>query len=149
MQVRDHMSSPVFTIRVDKKLRAVESIMEWAHIRHVPVVSSTEEVVGLISHRDLLRASVSARSGEPSRVDRSQDLAWKDVSAIMRHPVLTIPPDASVQAAAGLMRQHSIGCLPVVEGGRLVGIITEADLMEIVERLPTDLSGLLGAPPRR
>jgi CBS domain-containing protein len=54
MVVRDVMSTPVFTIREDKHLRAVEEIMKWAHIRHVPVVDVGGRLVGIISHRDLL-----------------------------------------------------------------------------------------------
>ena len=135
MRVRDLMSSPVFTIRDDKHLRAVEEIMKWAHIRHVPVVDHAGRLVGIISHRDLLAAAVSPLAIKISQVERAQHLASSDVRTIMHQPKATIGPTEKVQDAARLMRVHKIGCLPVVEGDQLVGILTEADLLGIVERL--------------
>lgn len=129
------MSSRVFTIRDDKRLRAVEEIMKWAHIRHVPVVDGAGRLVGILSHRDLMRAAVSSLAVRISEVERAQHLAAGEVRAIMRKPPSTIGPSESVQRAAHLMRSQQVGCLPVVEGDRLVGIITEADLLAIVERL--------------
>ncbi len=135
MVVRDLMSKPVFTIREDKHLRAVEEIMRWAHIRHVPVVDAGGRLVGIISHRDLLAAAVSTLAIKISPVERAQHLAASEVSNVMRKPAATIGPDDSVQRAAHLMRLHKIGCLPVLDREELVGIITEADLLGIVERL--------------
>jgi CBS domain-containing membrane protein len=129
------MSKPVFTIREDKHLRAVDEIMKWAHIRHVPVVDPQGRLVGIISHRDLLAAAVSTLAVKISEAERAQHLAASEVRQVMRKPAATIVPTAPVQHAAHLMRSHKIGCLPVVEGDKLVGILTEADLLGIVERL--------------
>lgn len=135
MIVRDLMSSPVFTIREDKRLRAVEEIMSWAHVRHVPVVDGQARLVGILSHRDLLGAAISSLAIKISEVERKQDLAAKEVRSVM-HPVkATISPDERVQRAAQIMLRHQIGCLPVVEHEKLVGILTEADLLEVVARL--------------
>ena len=136
MRVRDHMTAKVFTIRMDKKLLAVDEIMGWAHIRHVPVVDAQGGLVGLLSQRDVLRATLSDLASTP--VDRRNQLGHVSLSDVMRREVLTIRPDESVQSAARLMRRHKYGCLPVVEDGRLVGIITEHDLLEVVERLNPD-----------
>jgi CBS domain-containing membrane protein len=141
MRVRDHMTAKVFTISMDKKLLAVDQIMGWAHIRHVPVVDAQGKLVGLLSQRDVLRATLSDLASTP--VDRRSQLGHVALAEVMRREVLTIGPDESVQQAARLMRKHKYGCLPVVEGSRLAGIITEHDLLAVVERLGPD-----GAIPR-
>ncbi len=139
MIVRDLMSAPVFTIRDDKRLRAVEEIMNWAHIRHVPVVDAHGTLVGIISHRDLLGAAVSTLAVKVSVADRAQQLSLGDVRSLMRKPAATIGPAEPVQQAARLMRHHKIGCLPVLEHDKLVGILTESDLLGIVERLSDEV----------
>ena len=136
MHVRDHMTAKVFTIRMDKKLLAVDEIMGWAHIRHVPVVDEKGKLVGLLSQRDVLRSNLSDLAS--TQVDRRSQLGHVTLAQVMRREVLTIGPDEPIQEAARLMRQHKYGCLPVVEGGRLAGIITEHDLLAVVERLGPD-----------
>lgn len=135
MVVRALMSSPVFTIREDKSLLVVEEIMKWAHVRHVPVVDAQDRLVGIISHRDLLSAAVSILAIRIAQAERVQHLAASGVRQLMQKPTATIGPDERVQHAAHLMRKHKVGCLPVLEGARLVGIVTEADLLGIVERV--------------
>jgi CBS domain-containing membrane protein len=130
------MTTNVFTIKSDKHLRAVEEIMKWAHVRHVPVVHPDGRLAGVISHRDLMGAAISTLQVKISEAERVQHLASSHVSDLMHHPAATINPDERVQRAAHLMRSLKIGCLPVVEEGRLVGIVTEADLLGIVEKLP-------------
>jgi CBS domain-containing protein len=141
MHVRDHMTAKVFTIRMDKKLLAVDEIMGWAHIRHVPVVDEKGKLVGLLSQRDVLRATLSDLASTP--VDRRNQMGHVSLADVMRREVLTIGPDESVQSAARLMRKNKYGCLPVVQDSRLVGIITEHDLLAVVERLGPD-----GSRPR-
>jgi CBS domain-containing membrane protein len=136
MQVRDIMTTKVFTIGADKKAFVAKEIMEWAHIRHIPVVDSGNHVVGIISHRDILRASLSALGTRFAEAERRQHLSDEPALAIMHHPVRTIAPDTSVQEAAGMMRQFKFGCLPVVEEERLIGIVTEYDILRLVEQLP-------------
>ncbi|HVO35498.1 MAG TPA: CBS domain-containing protein [Gemmatimonadales bacterium] len=130
------MTTKVFTIRMDKKLLAVDEIMGWAHVRHVPVVDAQGKLAGLLSQRDVLRSTLSDLASTP--VDRRNQLGHVSLADVMRREVLTVGPGESVQAAARLMRQHKYGCLPVVEDGRVVGIITEHDLLEVVERLSPD-----------
>jgi CBS domain-containing membrane protein len=136
MRVRDIMTTKVFTIGADKKAVVASEIMAWAHIRHIPVIDAHRRVVGIISHRDILRASLSALDTQFATADRRQHLAGAPALALMHQPVQTIGPDATVQEAAGAMRQHKFGCLPVVEHDRLVGIVTEYDILRLVEALP-------------
>jgi CBS domain-containing membrane protein len=138
MRVRDIMTTKVFTIGADKKAFVANEIMEWAHIRHIPVVDTSNRVVGIISHRDILRASLSALGTHFAEAERRQHLSGAPSLAIMHHPARTIGPDASVQEAAGMMRRFKFGCLPVVEENRLVGIVTEYDILRLVEQLPPD-----------
>ncbi len=141
MKVADLMTTAVFTLRLDKKLFIAEQIMGWAHIRHVPVVDSRNRVVGMISHRDILRASIASVSSKVAKLERRQHLSGIDVREIMQTQVRTIGPDASVQEAASLMRGGKFGCLPVVnQKQELLGIITEHDLLRLVERLPVNAS---------
>jgi CBS domain-containing membrane protein len=121
---------------MDKKLLAVDEIMGWAHIRHVPVVDEKGKLVGLVSQRDVLRATLSDLAS--TQVDRRNQLGHVTLAQVMRREVLTIGPDEDVQMAARMMRTHKYGCLPVVDSGRLAGIITEHDLLAVVERLGSD-----------
>jgi CBS domain-containing membrane protein len=130
------MTAKVFTIRMDKKLLAVDEIMGWAHIRHVPVVDEKGKLVGLVSQRDVLRSTLSDLAS--TTVDRRAQLGHVALAQVMRRDVLTIEPGDPIQEAARRMRRHKYGCLPVVEGGRLVGIISEHDLLAVVERLAPD-----------
>ena len=133
MLVRDLMTPKVFSVRVDKKLLIAREIMDWARVRHVPVVDTGEHLVGMISHRDLLRASIASVSTRVADVERRQHLWTIPISEVMQTDVHTIAPDAPVREAARLMRTHKIGSLPVVSDGRLVGIITEHDLLKLLE----------------
>ncbi len=134
MRVRDCMTEKVFTIRHDKKMIAVQEIMNWARIRHIPVVDREDRLVGMLSHRDLLHAAISSVAAA-GQIERKQHLATIRIDDVMKTPVQTIGPDAPVQEAAQLMRQGKIGCLPVTVDGKLTGIISEYDLLGLVEKL--------------
>jgi len=136
MRVRDLMTTKLFTIREDKHLLAAEEIMAWAHVRHVPVVDKEGRLVGLLSHRDILGAAVSSLAVKIASAERRQHLAALDVRQIAHRPVTTIGPDETVQAAARRMRADGLGCLPVVEGGQLVGILTTTDMLRLLETSP-------------
>jgi CBS domain-containing membrane protein len=136
MRVRDIMSAPVFAVSHVDTLKDVEKVMEWRHVRHVPVVDDQDELVGLITHRDLLQACVSSIA-EISQREQDALLRAIPVAEIMRDAVLTVSPDENAREAAALMLDRKIGCLPVVEERKLVGILTEADfvryLLEILQ----------------
>jgi CBS domain-containing membrane protein len=137
MRVRDLMTAPVKTVQVSQSLPLAASIMDLERIRHLPVVDDEQRVVGLVTHRDLLAAQISALSPLSPEERESLQLSVR-VSAVMRTEIWTIAPDALVASAAKLLRDHRFGCLPVVEGSKLVGILTESDLLALVAdgRLP-------------
>ncbi len=134
MKVRDSMTSPVFTIHAEQQLVAASDIMRWRHVRHVPIVDREERLVGLITHRDVLRASM-ADVGSTQATDQHRHLESIRIADIMRRDVQTIGPNAAVCEAARAMRSSRIGCLPVLSDGVLVGILTEHDLLHYVERI--------------
>ncbi len=131
LRVSHLMTRAVFTLGPSQSLPLAESLMELRHVRHVPVVDDAGTLVGLVTHRDLLRAKISALA--PLTEDERSTLQLAvPVSRVMQTKVWTIGSSALALAAAKIMRDHRIGCLPVVDDGRLVGILTEADLLALV-----------------
>jgi len=127
IRVEQYMSTDLFTVSEQESLDLVACLMEWEHIRHIPVEDHRHRLVGLISYRSLLR--MMAR-GEFS--GRSKQTAASEV--MVANPV-TISPEASTLEAIELMRRHRIGCLPVVKDERLVGVVTERDFMNVAAEM--------------
>jgi acetoin utilization protein AcuB len=121
MLVRDIMRHPPITVSADTALTEAYRTMQENDIRHLPV-SDGHALVGVVTDRDL-RLATSTLAPTPLALGRP-------VSDVMsRHPDTADPGDP-VEDAARTMRQKKIGCLPVVEEGRLVGIITGIDLLD-------------------
>jgi CBS domain-containing protein len=125
--VRDIMQRKVVTISAGDSLSTVEDIMTLGGVRHMPVVQGGS-LVGVVSQRDLLRASLSTLT-DFGRDERRAFLNVVEIEKVMSAPPVTIGPGASVREAARVMASRKIGCLPVLEEGRLVGLITETDLL--------------------
>lgn len=133
MLVRHLMTAEVFTLKADDDLTTLYDLMDAEHIRHIPVIGEDGELVGLVTHRDLLRAAVIDQDDMP--VSMQRDLLGRiSVSEIMNPVVETTEPDKSLQEAAAVMLENKYGCLPVVNGDRLVGILTEADFVRAFAR---------------
>lgn len=132
------MSQKMVTISESDTLSTVEDIMTLGHVRHMPVVKAGQ-LVGVVSERDLLRASLSNLTGFGSD-ERRAFLHVVEITRVMSAPAITVAPEASVEEAAQVMAERKIGCLPVVEGEDLVGIITETDVL----RYFAGLSGVEG-----
>lgn len=135
MKVADCMMRKVFTLRDDKMLIVAKEIMEWAHVRHVPVVDAIGDLVGMVSQRDLLSASVASVGTRMTQEERRRHLWGIPLQKVMRKPVITIGPSDSIEMAARKMRLRKISCLPVVERRKLVGILSAHDLLRVVEVL--------------
>ena len=133
MLFQDLMTRKVFTLQRGKKLFIAQQIMEWAHVRHVPVVDAGQRLVGMLSHRDLLRAAISSETSSIATMERRQHLAQIAVGDVMRERVISIGPQATCREAAKLMLDNKIGALPVVdEDSHLLGILTTQDLLQLV-----------------
>lgn len=126
-RVRDIMTQKIVTISVDDTLSTVEDIMTLGGVRHIPVVRGGA-LVGVVSQRDLLRASLSNLTAFGSE-QRRAFLQAVEIRRVMSAPPTVIDPDASPEAAALVMAEKKIGCLPVVEGDSLIGMLTETDLL--------------------
>jgi len=133
MRVRDVMQRDVVTLECNDTLDLVEDLMNLGRIRHMPIVSAGR-VVGLVSQRDLFRAAISSVLHLRRTAEREW-LAKIAVREIMTTNVFTIEPDASIHGAVEVMLNKKIGCLPVVENGRLVGLISESDCLRHLARL--------------
>jgi CBS domain-containing membrane protein len=142
--VRDLMTPKVFTLRPEATMARLYELMDSKHIRHLPVVDREGDLVGLVTHRDLLRSALTDRSDLPMAIQR-QVLETVLVSEIMTTTVETIEPDQDIRDAVDLMLENKFGCLPVVEGEHLVGILTEADFVRYLSKIA---AGRKAAPAR-
>ena len=128
MPVKDIMSAATETIGRNDDLLTVEHIMATKHFRHLPVVEDNA-LVGIVTQRDLFKAAMPSamRYGEKAHQAFLHSVRVKE---IMVYPVITIAPTAPVSEAIDLIMQRGIGCLPVVDDGKLVGIVTKTDLLQ-------------------
>jgi CBS domain-containing membrane protein len=131
LKVRDLMTENVSTLTVDDNLAVLYDLMDGQHIRHVPVVNHENQLVGIISDRDLLRGTLGAESSLPVTV-RRQMLEVLKLEEIMNISPQTVEPDDSIAEAGEAMMEFKVSCLPVVDGDRLVGILTESDFVRYV-----------------
>ncbi len=131
LTVGEVMTRDLVTIRPGDSLAAVRDKMHEGRIRHIPVVDDNGRLAGLVSHRDLLRSTLIERAGISSYVEDSilEDLRAEEV---MVSELEVVTPDTDLRDAARLMLREKYGCLPVVDGPRLAGILTEADFMKVV-----------------
>ena len=118
------MSTDLFTVKPDDLIDLAASVMDWRHVRHVPVEDEAGRLVGLVTHRGLLR--VMSNGNRFNRVT---------VREVMVENPLTVTPSTSSLEAIELMRRNRVGCLPVVEADQLVGIVTSYDFLEASARL--------------
>jgi CBS domain-containing protein len=126
-KVSQYMTTDIFTVQPDDAVELVADLMGWERIRHVPVEDGQGNLVGLVSYRAVLRYF--------SERDKDSPEAKVSVSDIMRRDVMTITPETPTLEAIALMRRYRIGCLPVVQDGHLVAIVTEQDFMNIASEL--------------
>lgn len=126
------MTTDLFTVNETDVIDLAASLMDWRHIRHVPVEDNRHHLVGLVTHRNLLRI-LTRHHGKPQ-----QPIAVRD---IMERDVVTVEPSTNTLDAIGLMREHRVACLPVVENGALVGILSERDFMRIFGDLLEEFLG--------
>ena len=124
------MTTDLFTVNEEEVIDLVASLMDWKHIRHVPVEDNKHRLVGLVTHRTLLRIMAH----EYGRSDRPIP-----VKEVMHTKLVTVTPQTTTLNALHLMKKHKVACLPVIENNKLVGIVSERDFIKIagplIERL--------------
>jgi CBS domain-containing protein/gamma-glutamylcysteine synthetase len=121
--VEQFMSTDLFTVRPEDVIDLAANLMHWRHVRHVPVENDAGELIGIVSHRDLLELFASNRSAE------------MPVRDVMKTNLITIEPETDTLRALRMMRELNIGCLPVVRGSKLVGLITAHDFLTVSAKL--------------
>ncbi len=124
--VERFMSKDLFTVRPEDIIDFAASMMNWRHIRHVPVEDDSGNLVGIVSSRELLEIVSRDRLGA------KEEIVVRD---IMKTDVRTIPPETSSLDALKIMRENDIGCLPVIKDGKLIGIITAYDFLTVSTKL--------------
>ena len=133
MRVWQLMSGDVTTLEADATLDLADDLMRLKRIRHLPVVRDGA-LVGLVSQRDLFRAGLSS----VLRMRRAADQGWLEkipVREVMVTDLVTVDPDTDVEEAVGHLLHHKIGCLPVVAGGKLLGLLSETDCLRYLQRI--------------
>ena len=123
------MRTEFASLRETDRLDLADQIMKLGRVRHLPVLDPDGRIVGIVSNRDLLEASLT-NVLDFEREQRQGFLRSVDVAEVMTREVETIAPDAPLAAAASRLVGHRIGCLPVVRDDRvMVGLVTETDLL--------------------
>ena len=120
MILKELMVSEPTTVRPDDSLHHAAQIMAWTDIHHLPVTMGDGRLVGILTERDVL----GYRAREPDSDPRSTPLSYA-----MHEKPQTAGPECSLTEAAGRLAHSSIGCLPVTEKGRLVGLVTRTDVL--------------------
>jgi CBS domain-containing protein len=143
-KVSQHMTTDVFTVCPDDPVELVDKLMQWERIRYVLVEDEKGRLVGLVTQRAILRHLTDAVRGGMSL----QDAESVPVSSIMRRELITVTPDTRTSDATALLRSHRIGCLPVVQDGYIVAVVTEEDFVNLASKvIDADTQGEGSAEP--
>ena len=130
MIVRELMTTDVVTVSRNDELSVADDIMKMNRVRHLPVLEDGR-LIGILSQRDLFLAALSTAMGFGRKASQ-EFLKTVPVKEVMTDDVITVEPSEDVKAAARLMVDHKIGCLPVVEDRKLLGLLTETDFVKLV-----------------
>lgn len=132
--IDEFMTPEPCVLRETDSLDDARRIMTEKHIRHIPVVDDDQHLIGLVTQRDVLAATVPSSTQQVKSSPQEADSDIK-LSEIMIRAVSTIQNMESLRQAALYIQSHKYGCLPVLSGERLVGIITDSDFIEIAINL--------------
>lgn len=125
--VREIMTKGPITLESNDVLDLADDIIDLGRIRHLPILEKGR-VVGVLSQRDLFHSALAKVLGFKPR-EKKRVLRTIQIREVMSRPVIAVSPDTPVKVAAHLMLAKKIGCLPVVEGEGLVGVVTETDVL--------------------
>ncbi len=132
IKVEDMMTRNPHTLLRSHTLEDAKHKMHDLEIRHIPIIDADKKLLGIVTHRDVLAAQESTLH----RVPESQSYTLSTpLGDVMRSRLMTVTPQAGLKESAVYMQKHKIGCLPVVENGELVGIITDSDFVAIAINL--------------
>ena len=154
MRVSRRMQRKIFTIQKDDPVERAQTMMAVHGIRHLPVLDGTR-LVGILSDRDIRGVLIPQRAADPAKRSGAFYLP-RDVvvEEAMSADPLWVTPGSDIEEAARLLIKNKIGCLPVVEGGKVVGIITDTDILWVFSEImgvlesSTRVDVTLGSDPR-
>jgi acetoin utilization protein AcuB len=138
MIVRDLMTSAVITALPSTPIFEARDLMLKERIRHLPVTTLHGRLLGIVTDRDI-RLNLPSRATSLSVWEINYLLAKLTVGEVMTETVISVGPSLPVRAAAQLMLDQRIGALPVEDAGRLVGIVTETDLLRAFIKMEAPL----------
>lgn len=145
IRVEELMARSPLTVRWDKTIGVAWKLMRDRKIRHLPVLDDTGRLVGIVTDRDLRQVifepAIQERLGNLPRA-----LNVLTVKEIMTWGVVTVQPATEIREAARIMHEQKIGALPVVAGGRVVGILTETDVLRAFVKVLEE--GIVSKPER-
>src|SRR5207237_2984933 len=136
MLIQDVMSRSVITLAPTQTLRDAVELLRSKHIRHLPVIEDGR-LIGIVTDRDVKRATPSLLSGV-DRDEYDRVLDETKIAQIMTREPMTVTPESELKAAVKVFIDRKVGALPVVSGGRLVGIVTEIDLLRVFHDMLKD-----------
>jgi CBS domain-containing protein len=136
MKIAEIMTRTVVTLTQEQTLRDAVELLRSKHIRHLPVVEDSK-LIGIVTDRDVKRATPSLLSGV-DRDEYDRVLDETKIGQIMTREPTTITPETALKAAVKIFIERKVGALPVVSGGRLVGIVTEIDLLRVFQGMLKD-----------
>ena len=126
------MGSPV-TLTPDDTLDLANDVISLGRIRHIPVLDGGK-LVGLLSERDLIGAAANRIFGLKQK-SRSALLKAELIKNVMKKRVVTVAPETPIKELARLMAEKKIGCVPVVDHGTLVGLVTTTNVLRYLEEI--------------
>lgn len=131
--VGDVMTRQIMVLRIEDNLDEVMKAMKLFQIHHVPVVDG-EKLVGMVSHRDMLSLMHSRLQPLASQEDRDTFEHTFVMSVMTRDPV-SVAPELTLANAVRILQERRVGCLPVVSEGKLIGLLTETDLLRVLGQM--------------
>lgn len=140
--VSEIMTREIIGLPPSATLSEARTLMQRHHIRHLPVLED-DQLIGLVSQRDILAA-------QESSLEKGQNghfLEQHPLSKIMIKEVVTVSPKAGIREAALHLQKHKYGCLPVVDKGKVVGIVTDSDFVTVAIHLLEVLDAQLAEQP--
>lgn len=136
IEVQRLMTPVVKTLQRNDQLTIADDVMREQRIRHLPVLDEEGVVCGVVSQRDLFRGALARALGYGQTAQQKMH-SMLLVKEVMSTTVVTIGPHEPLANAARLMLEHKVGCLPVLDGEKLVGILTESDFVKLAVDDPT------------
>jgi len=137
MHVEELMTSKVFTVTPHDMIDRVFFLIHYEKVRHLPVVEKGK-VVGMVSDRDMYKAlgpKSNSNAIEANKTGTELHVVPKKVQNIMRRGVFSVSSDTLASDAASLMADNKIGALPVIDGDKLVGILSATDILRVFSKL--------------